>query len=170
MRKKVSTMMILQFVAGTVLLSAAVSQAVEAQSGDAPAGVVTGLTAGQITFSVENLDLETNWYVRTLGFKVARTGTPRPDFTVRTLTIPGFAIDLVKQNGSTVAAWPYSRYMQQGYVHFAFYTSDVTGALKALQGANADVTPLKGDNGAINRLIVHDPEGNELELFIPPKY
>jgi catechol-2,3-dioxygenase len=170
MRKKVSKLMVLQFVAGTLLFSNAVSQAVEARAGDAPAGVVTGLTPGQITFSVENLDLETNWYVKILGFKVARTGAPRPDFTVRTLTMPGFAIDLVKQNGSTTAAWPYSRYMQQGYVHFAFYTTQISGALKALQSANADVTPLKDDKGAINRLIVHDPEGNELELFIPPKY
>jgi hypothetical protein len=36
--------------------------------------------------------------------------------------------------------------------------------------SGADVTPLKGDNVAINRLILHDPEGNELELFLPPKY
>jgi catechol 2,3-dioxygenase-like lactoylglutathione lyase family enzyme len=168
--KNSSTFVVLQCLAGILFCSAAVSQAMHAQTGSAPADVVTGLTPGQITFSVENLDVVTDWYVKVLGFKVVRTATPRPGFIVRTLTIPGFAIDLVKQNGSAIASWPYSRYMQQGYVHFAFYTSDVVGALAKVQKAGADVTPLKGDNGAINRLILHDPEGNELELFLPPKY
>ena len=169
MRTILSTIRPLRRLTGVLIFSAAVSGAVYAQSGNAPTSAMAGMTMGQITFSVQDLDLVSDWYVKMLGFKVVQTSTPHEGFTFRTISIPGFSIDLVKQTGSSTATWPYSRYMQQGYVHYAFYVNDVTSALKELQAKKADVTPLTGGDGQINRLILHDPEGNEFELFLPPK-
>jgi predicted enzyme related to lactoylglutathione lyase len=42
----------------------------------------------------------------------------------------------------------------------------MAAAWKELQALNADVTaPNKDANGVPTRLVVHDPEGNEIELF-----
>jgi predicted enzyme related to lactoylglutathione lyase len=54
--------------------------------------------------------------------------------------------------------------LRQGWLHVVFHTPMIEEALKRLQAAGIDVKAFKDDDGHLQRLILHDPEGNELEL------
>jgi catechol 2,3-dioxygenase-like lactoylglutathione lyase family enzyme len=126
----------------------------------------SGMTPMHITLSVASIDVERNWYEKALGFKQSRTVNENPNQTLIRVVIPGFGIDLIQAKGSTRSTPRTPSNLQQGYVHMAFTVADINAALAALKAINADVTPGQPDaKGAIDMLLVRDPEGNELELF-----
>ena len=138
-----------------------------AQTGNAEPAALSGLVPHHATISVQDLDRVSDWYVRVLGFKVTRRFDDNPDFLNRQLSIPGYRIDMVKYKGSSRPAAVNPRYLQQGWIHIAFSVPDLPAAFKQLQALNTDVTADKDANGVPTRVIVHDPEGNEIEFFKP---
>ena len=81
------------------------------------------------------------------------------------MVVPGYRIDLIQQKGSsrkdTQMGPP-----RQGWLHVVFQTPTIEEALKRLEAAGTDVKAFKYDDGHLQRLILHDPEGNEVELHI----
>jgi catechol 2,3-dioxygenase-like lactoylglutathione lyase family enzyme len=127
---------------------------------------LTGLVPQHITISVEDMNRETDWYVKVLGFEIVPFNDTDPNFLNHHLTIPGYRIDLVKYKGSSRPAVPNPLYLQQGWIHIAFSVPDLDAALKQLQALHTDVKADSPDpKGVPSRLVVHDPEGNELEFF-----
>lgn len=152
--------------AGLLLCSICLSQALAAQSGDTPPAPLSGLIVDHVTISVENLDRESEWYEKVLGFKITQRSETNPDFLARQLRIPGYRIDLIKYKGSTRPAAAHPLYLQQGWIHIAFNIVDLPAALSELRALNTDVTVGTQDpKGVPTRLVVHDPEGNEVEIF-----
>lgn len=131
----------------------------------AQAGTVLDLRAQHATISVSDINNERNWYSDKLGFVQARHIERGPDFEIWQLTIPGYRMDLIRVTGSQRPKAPSPLYLQQGWVHIAFSTPDMRKAFNFLKAAGADVKADFDENQQITRLVVHDPEGNEIELF-----
>jgi catechol 2,3-dioxygenase-like lactoylglutathione lyase family enzyme len=161
--EKVSQMLAVQFVA-ILLCWMALSQPSAAQS--TQAAPLTGLAPHHVTISVENLDRVSDWYVKVLGFKPEPRSGKDPDFMVQRESIPGYRIDLIQFKGSARPAPANPIYLRQGWIHIAFSVPDLPTALKELQALNTDVRADNKDaKGVPTRLVVHDPESNEIELF-----
>jgi catechol 2,3-dioxygenase-like lactoylglutathione lyase family enzyme len=166
MAKKFSKMLGLQFVAGILLCWVALAQLSAAQASDTQARTLSGLAPHHVTISVENLDRVSEWYVTVLGFKPEPHAGNDPNFQVQHVTIPGYRIDLIQFKGSSRPAPANPIYLRQGWIHIAFSVPDLPAALKQLQALNTDVRADNKDaKGLPTRLVVHDPEGNEIELF-----
>jgi catechol 2,3-dioxygenase-like lactoylglutathione lyase family enzyme len=165
--RKVSIKLAVQFISGIVLCWVALSQPSAAQVGKDEPAALTGLVPHHVTISVENLDRESDWYVRVLGFRVTQRFDTDPAFLLRQLSISGYRIDMVQYKGSARPAPVNPRYLQQGWIHVAFSVPDLPAAYKELQVLNTDVTADKDAKGVPTRVIVHDPEGNEIEFFKP---
>ena len=165
MAKNGSKMLACGIVAEVLVCSFVLLQPVVAQEGNSQSTTVAGLAADHVSISVEDLDRMSEWYEGILGFKLAMHSDANPDFRVRQLTIPGYRIDLIKFKGSVrpVAASP--RYAAQGFVHIAFNVPDLAATLKQLQAWKTDVAEEKDAKGLLNHLLLHDPEGNEMEIF-----
>jgi catechol 2,3-dioxygenase-like lactoylglutathione lyase family enzyme len=162
MTRKPSRTSTVRFVAGVgvVLCGVALSQPGRARAENP----LTGLAPDHATISVENLDRTAEWYQRVLGFKVARRFDTNPDFLLEQLSIPGYRIDLVKYKGSVRPTSVNPLYLQQGWVHVVFNVQDLPAAFKELQALNINAAADKDTNGVPTRLVMHDPEGNEIEL------
>jgi catechol 2,3-dioxygenase-like lactoylglutathione lyase family enzyme len=160
MAKKFSKMLAIQFVAGSLLWVAL------GQSSAAQAAPLTGLAPHHVTISVENLDREADWYVNVLGFKAEPRNGSNPNFLYQHVIIPGYRVDLIQYKGSSRPASVNPLYLRQGWIHIAFSVADLAAAFKELQALNTDVRADNKDaKGVPTRLVVHDPEGNEMELF-----
>jgi catechol 2,3-dioxygenase-like lactoylglutathione lyase family enzyme len=169
MTKKLSRLLSGQRVVGILTCFAALAQVGMAQTGTALAGhaqpgPVTGLVPDHATTSVENIDRVAEWYERVLGFKVANRFDTDPGFILEQLSIPGYRIDLVKFKGSARPAPPDPVFRQQGWVHVVFNVEDLPAALKQLQALNVTLSSNKDTNGNLSRIVLHDPEGNEVEV------
>lgn len=152
--------------AGILLCCGFLSQALGAQAGNSQPAALSGVAVDHMTISVKNLDGESEWYEKVLGFNLARRSDTNPDFRTMQLRIPGFRIDLIQYKGSTRPDPVQPLYMHQGWIHLAFNVPDLSAALIALRALNTDVkVDNKDANGAPTRLVVHDPEGNEIEIF-----
>jgi catechol 2,3-dioxygenase-like lactoylglutathione lyase family enzyme len=157
---KMSTLRLLGLLCGAVLGQTCWSQPVDPQPQP-----LSGLVPDHATISVEDLDRVAEWYQRVLGFKVANRFDNNPDLILEQLTIPGYRIDLAKYKGSKRPAPVDPLYLQQGWIHVVFNVQDVPAAWKVLQTLNANVTVgSKDEKGVPTRLILHDPEGNEVEV------
>lgn len=152
-----------------MVLATAISgagQAPVAQAASAPqAMTVLELRAEHATISVANIDNERNWYRDKLGFTQTRHIERGPDFEIWQLTIPGYRMDLVRVTGSQRPKSPTPLYLQQGWVHITFSTPDIAKSYEFLKTAGTDVKADLNDHNAITRLVLHDPEGNEIEIF-----
>lgn len=152
------------FVAGIALsCGALIAQQSSAAATENQAPPVSGLVPDHATLSVENLDKEADWYERVLGFKMLRKMDQNPDMINEQLAIPGYRIDLIKFKGSKRPAAGDSIYLQQGWVHVVFHVENVSLALQQLQALHVDAKVNK-ENGVPIQLLIHDPEGNELEI------
>jgi catechol 2,3-dioxygenase-like lactoylglutathione lyase family enzyme len=136
------------------------TQRTDGRAGDNP----LQLAPYHATASVADLDRETDWYQRVLGFKLARRIAVSDGFEVRQLAIPGYGIDLAWQKGSS-RQHQTTGYFSQGWMHIVFKTPAVEAAYKHLQDLGTDVHAERNPQGVISRLVVHDPEGNEIEIF-----
>ena len=123
-----------------------------------------GLTPDHATISVADLAKERDWYVRVLGFKEMNHIERGSDFAISQMTIPGYRIDLVWQRGSSRSKRA-SGDFEQGWRHIVFRTPIVDQAYKLLVAQQTDVKAERDSASAITRLLVHDPEGNEFEIF-----
>jgi catechol 2,3-dioxygenase-like lactoylglutathione lyase family enzyme len=120
------------------------------------------LTAHHATISVANLEKESQWYTSVLGFERSNS-FDSPDTRRCWMVIPGYRIDLIQQKGSSKRD---SRIgpLKQGWLHVVFQTPMIAEALKRLESAGTDVKAFTSEDGHLQRLILHDPEGNEVEL------
>jgi catechol 2,3-dioxygenase-like lactoylglutathione lyase family enzyme len=122
------------------------------------------LIADHATASVADLHKEEQWYIHVLGFREVNHIHPRRDFEACRVSIPGFSIDLVLQTGSRRSEKGAGN-LEQGWLHVVFKTSALDQAYSALTSAHADVKAERDAHGVVSRLIMHDPEGNEIEIF-----
>ena len=130
-----------------------------AQPGDNP----LQLSPHHATASVADMDRETAWYERIFGFKEILRSRTGSDYEIRQLVIPTYRIDFVWQKGSVrhPNTTPYSN---QGWVHIVFKTPVIDADYQKLVGDGTDVKADRNARSAITRLVVHDPEGNEIEI------
>lgn len=113
------------------------------------------------TASVANLDQEIAWYERTLGFQeIGRGGDS--DFQVVHLLLGDYRIDLAWQKDSSRT--PLASYQAQGWMHVVFRTPDVDADYQRLVALGTDARADRSGEGTIGRIVLHDPEGNELEI------
>jgi catechol 2,3-dioxygenase-like lactoylglutathione lyase family enzyme len=124
------------------------------------------LEADHATASVADLDKESAWYERVLGFREL-SRNQGADFGIRHLGIPGYRIDLAWQNGSSRPGET-TGYQKQGWLHVVFRTDAVDADYKRLVELGTDVKADRTQQGTVTRLVFHDPEGNELEI-VPRK-
>jgi catechol 2,3-dioxygenase-like lactoylglutathione lyase family enzyme len=124
------------------------------------------LTPDHATLSVADLEKEVAWYGRVLGFKVAERFKMGDDAQVCHMTISGYRIDLSWRKGS-VRHRVLDGDMEQGWMHIVFKTPNIDAAYNQLVAQQADVKEYKNKDSTINRLIIHDPEGNEIEIQPP---
>ncbi len=117
------------------------------------------------TVSVADIQTEKDWYTNKLGFVPVNHIQRGPDFEVWQMSLPGYRIDLVRAAGSSRPKAPTPLYLQQGWVHVVFTSPDLTRAYDFLHIAGTDVAGDKDASGKFVRLILHDPEGNEIEIF-----
>ncbi len=78
--------------------------------------------------------------------------------------ISGYRIDLVWQKGSSRPHGTTGSF-QQGWLHVVFKTPALDEDYKRLTEAKANVVADKDSQSKITRLLLHDPEGNEIEIF-----
>ncbi len=151
------------FVLGLFLCGVAFSQQPAADGPQNPPPV-TGLVPDHATLSVENIEREAEWFGRVLGFTVFSKSDNNPDFRNWHLVIPGYRIDLVKYKGSKRPAAVDPVYLWQGWTHVVFHVEDVAAAVKALEALKVQMTVNKDPKGTPIQILIHDPEGNEIEI------
>jgi catechol 2,3-dioxygenase-like lactoylglutathione lyase family enzyme len=119
------------------------------------------LTPHHATISVADLDKESQWYASVLGFQKSNP-FENPGLKGCWMVIPGYRVDLIQQKGSSRKDTQLGL-LRQGWLHVVFQTPMIEEALQRLRAAGTDVQAFKyGDH--LQRLILHDPEGNEVEL------
>jgi catechol 2,3-dioxygenase-like lactoylglutathione lyase family enzyme len=118
------------------------------------------------TLSVANLDTEAAWYERVMGFKVTYRAKRGDDFEVAETSIPGYRIDMSWRKGS-VRHHVLDFDTDQGWMHVVFQSPALEADYNRLVALKADVKANKNKDSAISRLIIHDPEGNEIEIQQP---
>lgn len=122
------------------------------------------LTPHHASISVADLDRESQWYAHVLGL-VKTYAYDNGDLKGCFMFLPGggFRIDLMQQKGSLRESNRIGL-TRQGWLHVVFQTPLMDEALKRLQSFNTDVRVYRYKDGRLQRLVVHDPEGNEIEL------
>jgi catechol 2,3-dioxygenase-like lactoylglutathione lyase family enzyme len=146
------------------LLTSSVLLSPSSPAAEVQAPPVTGLVPDHATLSVANIESEAAWYQRVLGFKLLPHNDTNPDFLNWHLVIPGYRIDLLKIKGSVPRNPVRPVYQQQGWVHVVFHVQDVSVALKTLQALQVELDIGRDDKSVPIQLLLHDPEGNEVEI------
>ena len=129
------------------------------------------LSPHHATLSVADLDGESRWLERVLGFQVLMRDEASPDFKLRQMGIPGYRIDLVWQKGSARHRQAAGG-LEQGWLHVVFKSPQIDKDYRWLVSQKTDVKAYKHgqaseDQTGFNRLTFHDPEGNEIEIVTP---
>jgi lactoylglutathione lyase len=165
-------------VAACIAVAVSLVQSSSAQTASVPSGpvvepsVLDHMEPDHATISVQDLDKERDWYMKVFGFKVLKHMT-NPTSEVLMMKMPGYRIDLLKQQGSSRPPAKLPQALQQGWLHVVFSVppSEVEQALEVLKARGTDVKPSTlsvqanaEHKGAIWLLQLHDPEGNELEI------
>jgi catechol 2,3-dioxygenase-like lactoylglutathione lyase family enzyme len=164
MSSKFSGMLFVKVIAAGLFSGAALSQTTMAQASNSQPGPLTGLMPDHATISVENVERVADWYEKILGFKIVNRFETDPGFLLEQLSIPGYRIDLVKYKGSVRPPTVDPVFLRQGWVHVVFNVQDPSAALNQLRALNVSLTVNKDANGLPTRLVLHDPEGNEVEI------
>ncbi|MHB8286404.1 MAG: VOC family protein [Caulobacteraceae bacterium] len=82
------------------------------------------LSPHHVTASVADLEKESAWYTRVLGFRVTGRFEDDVNLKVRQMGIPGYRIDLVWKKGSAPGRQALGA-AQQGWLHVVFQTSAI---------------------------------------------
>lgn len=122
------------------------------------------LVPDHATISVADLAKERDWYTRVLGFRQIDHIERGPDFAICMMGIPGYRIDLVWQRGSSRSKRAVGDF-EQGWRHIVFRTTILDQDYRRLLALQTDVIADRNSNSAITRLLLRDPEGNEVEIF-----
>lgn len=137
----------------------------------APFGVLPAQNAGNenplklsshhVSLYVTDLEKEQAFYEKVLGFKM---GSVRKDADgeTRQVTIPGYAINLTQR--SDLKPHPSDDKPEQGWRHIVLATPILDEVQKRLDEQKVRTKPAMV-NGALSRVRVFDPEGNEIELI-----
>jgi catechol 2,3-dioxygenase-like lactoylglutathione lyase family enzyme len=146
------------------LLAISYAMCADAQSSNNP----LGLTVDHVTASVIDIDRAVKWYQRMLGFGVSNRGT-REHGTIKfaELEIPGFGVALVQVASASTAQRP-PGIISPSWIHIVFSVPDpdhVYGILKE-KGADVVIRNPRGKPG--DSFLIHDSEGNEIEI-VPSK-
>jgi len=120
------------------------------------------LSPHHVAISVANLDVESAWYAKVLGFEKVFSSQDAGQKGCW-MWIPGFRIDLMQQKGSSRIDKRVG-VMRQGWLHVSLQTPIIEAALARLRADGVQVQVYKYTNGRIMRLIMEDPEGNQVEL------
>lgn len=133
----------------------------------ANAPVVRDAAIDHVTFSVANIDRMAEWYEKVFGFKVAVRDNSTPGTIYRQLRTPTLRLDLVQYRGSARPPAAHSVFLHQGIAHLALSVPDLPAALAALNALHTDAN-LADPGSKTPHIVVHDPEGNEIEIFARP--
>ena len=161
MMHRISTVLILPFALALLLTSAALAQQPEKDPQVPP---VRGLVPDHAALSVANIQREAAWYERVLGFKVFSRFESDPNMIMWHMVIPGYRIDLIQYKGSRRSAPVDPIYLRQGWLHVVFHVDDVAKAVQELQALHVDAIVNKDKGGIPIQILLHDPEGNEIEI------
>ena len=143
--------------------STAFAQTTWAELGPSAGSDPLGLSLDHATIGVADPEKEANWYQQALGFKRGELHHA-PTFDVQTMLLPGVRLDLAHQAGSTRPT-PRMGFDKQGLLHLAIRSTDPEAVLKRLTEMGADVVANRNKAGKLNVILVHDPEGNNLEIM-----
>ena len=114
------------------------------------------------TAAVADIDRAIKWYQDVLGFAVVNRGQRTTGVRFADLEIPGYGIGLV-QNPGAAAPPPATR---SGWLHIVFAVPDPARAYAILKARGADVATRGTVAPAqITTFILHDSEGNEIEIL-----
>lgn len=122
------------------------------------------LAPDHATISVADLARERDWFSRVLGFRQLDHIERGTDFAISMMGIPGYRIDLVWQRGSSRSKRGTGDF-EQGWRHIVFSTTMLDQDYERLVELKSDVTADRDSKSVITRLLLHDPEGNEFEIF-----
>lgn len=121
------------------------------------------LSPDHATASVADLDKESLWYQQVLGFVETKRFRGGDEFEVRNLSLGGYRIDLVRHKGSS-RPQGVEGYFKQGWMHVVFRSPAIDADYQRLIELGTDVKADRTPESLIARLVLHDPEGNELEI------
>jgi len=145
--------------AGLASLLAVVLPAVSAE----PANPLQ-LRAHHITAAVTDIERAVKWYQQVLGFRLVERGTRNGGaFQFAELEIPGFGVALVQLAGAQ-AAPAGEKPMAPDWVHIVFAVPDPQSAYAELKSRGADVFTRGPATPPITTFLLHDSEGNEIEI------
>lgn len=120
------------------------------------------LSSHHVSLSVADLDRAQGFYQNVLGFKPGNVRKGANGET-RQVTIPGYAINLTLRNGSTRHPRAEGS-LEQGWFHIVLATPILDEVRERLDAQGVKTSPAMMD-GKLARLLVFDPEGNEIELI-----
>lgn len=123
------------------------------------------LKAHHASLSVDDLDRAQDFYQNVLGFKPGNVRKGANGET-RQVVIPGFAINLTRRNGS-VRNTKAEGSLEQGWIHIVLETPILDEVRARLDEQNVPTRPALNGDGELSRLLVFDPEGNQIELIRP---
>jgi catechol 2,3-dioxygenase-like lactoylglutathione lyase family enzyme len=124
------------------------------------------ITPSHATLSVANLNTEVAWYAQVMGFKLTSRAKRGGDFEIAETSIPGYRIDMSWRKGS-VRHHVLDFDTDQGWMHIVFQSPTLEADYNRLVALKADVKANNDKDSTIGRLIIHDPEGNEIEIQRP---
>ena len=124
-----------------------------------------GLKPHHATAAAADVDRAVKWYQDVLGFTLINRGSRQNGATqFADLEVPGFGIGLIQTGRATSAAAAGA----SGWVHIVFSVPDPDRAytLLKMRGAEVTVRP-NAPPGPIKTFLIHDSEGNEIEIVAP---
>lgn len=123
-----------------------------------------GLKPHHITASVVDLDRAVKWYQDMLGFTLVERGSRMNGaMQFAELTLPGFGVGLVKLPAPSPPV-PAAENPGPHWIHIVFSAPDPGSLFTLLKARGAAVTTRDASGGPIHSFLVHDSEGNELEI------
>jgi catechol 2,3-dioxygenase-like lactoylglutathione lyase family enzyme len=149
-------------ISAALSLAAAVLHAESSASAQVADANPMGIFVDHVVLGVADLEKQTEWYRRVLGFQVG-TLIHRVNRDVQHISIPGFGIYLVRQNGSTRPT-PFMDADKQGLSKVVFGTRDADAAYRRLVALGVKVNVSRDEQGKVDGINVIDPEGNALEI------
>lgn len=120
------------------------------------------LVSHHASLSVSDLDKQQLFYEQVLGFKMGAV-RKSDDGETRQMVIPGYAVNLTKRTGS-VRNPRAEGSLEQGWIHIVLATPILDEVQKRLEAQHVKTRPAMM-NGRLARLLVFDPEGNQIELI-----
>jgi catechol 2,3-dioxygenase-like lactoylglutathione lyase family enzyme len=120
------------------------------------------LSAHHATVAVADVERESAWYLRVLGFKEVKRSMRGTMLVVR-LANPTYRIDLVWEKGSTRPP-KQPRAFQQGWMNIVLQTPSLQAALDHLTAEGVSVKIDRDSGNALEHLTFEDAEGNEIGL------